>query len=133
VAPLAGTALCQVHHQGFVQPGSMRVRVEDGTERDLVAGDLFDLPPGHDAWDFEGTRGLWPTTWPSTGPQRSPPGTSKGVDAALDYYGRLARLTDGTTARTWSTCTATGMDTSSRSTSQPSATASRTSPAARCC
>jgi ketosteroid isomerase-like protein len=50
VAPLAGTSLCQVHHQGYVLSGSMRVKLEDGTERDLVAGDLFDLPPGHDAW-----------------------------------------------------------------------------------
>lgn len=50
VAPLAGTTSCQVHHLGYVQSGSMRVRLDDGTERELVAGDLFDLPGGHDAW-----------------------------------------------------------------------------------
>jgi len=50
VAPIAGTPTCQVHHQGLTLSGSMRVRLEDGTEREIVAGDLFDIPPGHDAW-----------------------------------------------------------------------------------
>jgi len=50
VAPMAGTTSCQVHHLGYIQSGSMRVRLDDGTERELKAGDLFDLPPGHDAW-----------------------------------------------------------------------------------
>jgi ketosteroid isomerase-like protein len=145
VAPLAGTATCHVHHQGFVLSGSMRVRLQDGTERDLVAGDLFDLPPGHDAWvtsdvpcemfdvspqatgyavgrpsdiaepedkymklvrrgyeafnagDLEGIRALVAHDVaehvPGTGPFA---GTHKGVDAVLDYYRRLAELTEGT-------------------------------------
>jgi ketosteroid isomerase-like protein len=50
VAPIAGTPTCQVHHQGLTLSGSMRVRLEDGTEQEIVAGDLFDIPPGHDAW-----------------------------------------------------------------------------------
>jgi ketosteroid isomerase-like protein len=50
VAPIAGTPTCQVHHQGLALAGSMRIRLEDGTEREIVAGDLFDIPPGHDAW-----------------------------------------------------------------------------------
>ena len=50
VAPLAGTASCRVHHLGYVLSGSMRVRLDDGTERDISTGDLVDLPPGHDAW-----------------------------------------------------------------------------------
>ena len=41
VAPLAGTTSCQVHHLGYVLTGSMRIRLDDGTERDLAAGDLY--------------------------------------------------------------------------------------------
>lgn len=50
IKPLAGTASCQMHHLGYVESGSMRIRLEDGTERELAAGDLFDIAPGHDAW-----------------------------------------------------------------------------------
>lgn len=50
VAPLAGTTSCQIHHLGYVLSGSMRVRMEDGTESEIKAGDVFDLAPGHDAW-----------------------------------------------------------------------------------
>ena len=50
VAPLAGTTSCQVHHLGYVLTGSMRIRLDDGTERDIAAGDVYDLPAGHDAW-----------------------------------------------------------------------------------
>jgi len=50
VAPIAGTSSCQVRHLGYVKAGSMRIRLDDGTERDLTAGDVFDLPAGHDAW-----------------------------------------------------------------------------------
>lgn len=50
VKPLVKTSSCQVHHLGYILAGSMRARLEDGTERDFGPGDLFDLPAGHDAW-----------------------------------------------------------------------------------
>lgn len=50
VAPTAGTDLCQVRHIGYVISGRAGIRMADGTERELVAGDFFDVPPGHDAW-----------------------------------------------------------------------------------
>jgi ketosteroid isomerase-like protein len=50
VAPLAGTKTCQVHHQGYVISGSMTIHQDDGTELHIKAGDVFDLPAGHDAW-----------------------------------------------------------------------------------
>lgn len=50
LAPLAGTASCQVRHLGYVLAGAMRIKLDDGTERDIGAGDLFDIPAGHDAW-----------------------------------------------------------------------------------
>lgn len=50
IAPIAGTTSCQTHHLGYVLSGQMRVKLDDGTEFDIGAGDLFDVPPGHDAW-----------------------------------------------------------------------------------
>ncbi len=50
VAPIAGTASCQTHHLGYVVSGRMRVRMDDGDERTIEPGDIFDLPAGHDAW-----------------------------------------------------------------------------------
>jgi ketosteroid isomerase-like protein len=50
IAPLAKTETCQVRHHGYVISGSMMVRMDDGAEIEVMAGDLFDLPPGHDAW-----------------------------------------------------------------------------------
>jgi ketosteroid isomerase-like protein len=50
VAPIAGTASCQTRHLGYVLSGRMQIRLEDGREAEITAGDLFDLPAGHDAW-----------------------------------------------------------------------------------
>ncbi len=50
VAPLAGTALCQVEHVGLVVSGRCAVRMETGEELILTPGDLFSIPPGHDSW-----------------------------------------------------------------------------------
>jgi len=50
VKPSAGTDLCRVRHLGYVVSGRSGIRMADGTERELAAGDVFDVPPGHDAW-----------------------------------------------------------------------------------
>ena len=50
VKPIAGTAYCQHRHVGYVMSGHLRVQTEDGTELDLVAGDAYEIPPGHDGW-----------------------------------------------------------------------------------
>jgi hypothetical protein len=50
VKPLAGTASCENHHSGYVLSGRMHLVMDDGTEDDIGPGDLFDIPPGHDAW-----------------------------------------------------------------------------------
>jgi hypothetical protein len=50
VKPVAGTDSCQVRHVGVVQTGSMHVVHEDGTEKDITAGDTYVIEPGHDAW-----------------------------------------------------------------------------------
>lgn len=48
--PVAGTAWCEVFHQGLVISGRLRVAMSDGPELELGPGDLFEVPPGHDAW-----------------------------------------------------------------------------------
>jgi ketosteroid isomerase-like protein len=50
IGPIAGTPSCRVRHLGYVISGRMQIRMDDGTETIIDAGDMFDLPPGHDAW-----------------------------------------------------------------------------------
>ena len=40
--PTAGTASCQFHHIGLGISGAARFRMDDGTEFDVRAGDVFD-------------------------------------------------------------------------------------------
>jgi uncharacterized cupin superfamily protein len=49
VKPIAGTESCQVSHLAYVLSGSMRVRMDDGTETEIATGDVVAIPPGHDA------------------------------------------------------------------------------------
>ncbi len=48
--PLAGTDSCQVGHLGYVISGRMKVVMDDGAELEVGPGDVFEMPPGHDAW-----------------------------------------------------------------------------------
>jgi hypothetical protein len=49
VKPIAGTDSCQVSHLGYVISGRMRFIMDDGNEGEIGPGDVFALPPGHDA------------------------------------------------------------------------------------
>lgn len=50
VGAATGAALCQVDHVGLVLGGQAMVKMADGTERVMSAGDFFYVPPGHDSW-----------------------------------------------------------------------------------
>lgn len=50
VAPIAGTNVCQFRHVGYTMSGTLVVRMQDGTELTVSAGDAYEIPPGHDAW-----------------------------------------------------------------------------------
>lgn len=50
VKPIAGTDSCQAAHTGIVLEGRMVVKMNDGAEMEYVQGDVFYMPPGHDAW-----------------------------------------------------------------------------------
>ncbi len=45
-----GTDLCMRTHCAYLVSGTLRCRMEDGTEREIRAGEVFFVPPGHDAW-----------------------------------------------------------------------------------
>jgi len=50
VKPIAGTDSCQVDHAGYVISGRMKIVLNDGTEAEVGPGNVFTVPPGHDAW-----------------------------------------------------------------------------------
>ena len=68
VKPIVGTQYCQSHHVGIQLQGRLRVEMADGIEMEFKAGDVIEIPPGHDAWvvgdeqvvtiDFEALRGF---------------------------------------------------------------------------
>jgi len=50
VKPLAKTNSCQAAHFGYQISGRLTTRMDDGTEITSQAGDVLNIPPGHDAW-----------------------------------------------------------------------------------
>ena len=50
VGPLVGTQSCMVRHLGLALSGRFHVRMDDGAQVELGPDDVFDIPPGHDAW-----------------------------------------------------------------------------------
>ena len=50
VKPIVGTESCQVHHIGYAMSGHLHVEMTDGASLEVVGGDAFEIPPGHDAW-----------------------------------------------------------------------------------
>jgi quercetin dioxygenase-like cupin family protein len=54
IKPVVGTDSCQNSHVGYTVSGAITVRLEDGTEKTIRAGESYTIPPGHDAW-VEGT------------------------------------------------------------------------------
>ena len=50
VKPLANTKSCEGAHFGYQISGTMRIRMDDGTEQECKGGEVALVPPGHDAW-----------------------------------------------------------------------------------
>jgi class 3 adenylate cyclase len=50
VGPIVGTRTCQVHHVGVVLKGTLHLETDTGERFEFGAGDVYDIPPGHDAW-----------------------------------------------------------------------------------
>jgi hypothetical protein len=50
IKPVVGTDSCRVSHVGYMVSGQITVRMGDGSEQVIRAGDSYTIPPGHDAW-----------------------------------------------------------------------------------
>jgi len=50
IKPVVKTDSCQASHVGYAVSGRLTVRLVDGTQKTVVAGDSYTIPPGHDAW-----------------------------------------------------------------------------------
>ena len=50
VKPIARTNSCEAPHLQYHVSGTLRIRMDDGTEFDCRPGDVSSLPSGHDAW-----------------------------------------------------------------------------------
>ena len=50
IKPIARTELCEYHHIGLCVSGSARIRMREGAELLIEAGQFYEVPPGHDAW-----------------------------------------------------------------------------------
>lgn len=50
MGPTMGVSSCPIHHVQILLSGRFGVRMDDGEQMEFVANDVFDVPPGHDAW-----------------------------------------------------------------------------------
>ena len=48
--PIIGTPSCAVRHIGLCLSGRLHVKTDGGREMEFGPDDVFDIPPGHDAW-----------------------------------------------------------------------------------
>ena len=49
IKPIAQTELCEYHHIGLCVSGSARIRMREGAELLVEAGQFYEVPPGHAA------------------------------------------------------------------------------------
>ncbi|HLF79064.1 MAG TPA: cupin domain-containing protein [Dehalococcoidia bacterium] len=57
IKPVVGTDSCQASHVGYAVSGTIKVRLNNGSEQTISAGQSYTIPPGHDAW-VEGNTGF---------------------------------------------------------------------------
>src|SRR4029078_3064457 len=50
ITPVAAGRACHFHHLGFTVSGRLRVQMSDGAELETGPNEVFEFPPGHDAW-----------------------------------------------------------------------------------
>jgi len=72
VKPVVGGSSCRIHHTGYVIRGRACVQHDDGTEIEFGPDDVFDVPPGHDAW-VVGDEPLETVDWVGAHRWASPP------------------------------------------------------------
>lgn len=50
VKPIVGTDYCQSHHVAYAISGHGHIEMSDGIGMDIGPGEVYEIPPGHDAW-----------------------------------------------------------------------------------
>src|ERR1700758_311142 len=50
IGKASGAKMCMVEHVGIVVSGRSGLSMEDGSVREMKAGDVFYVSPGHDSW-----------------------------------------------------------------------------------
>jgi quercetin dioxygenase-like cupin family protein len=50
IGKASGAELCMVEHVGIVVSGRSGLSMADGSVREMKAGDVFYVAPGHDSW-----------------------------------------------------------------------------------
>jgi quercetin dioxygenase-like cupin family protein len=50
VGSRTGATRCPVEHVGIVVSGCATAEMDDGTVTEMLPGDIFYIPPGHDSW-----------------------------------------------------------------------------------
>jgi hypothetical protein len=50
IKPIVKTEWCEASHLQYQISGRMHFKLKDGTEFDVGPGDVYSVPPGHDAW-----------------------------------------------------------------------------------
>jgi len=50
VKPSVGTESCEVSHINYIISGRMKIRMDNGEEKEMGPGDAAEISPGHDAW-----------------------------------------------------------------------------------
>ena len=50
IKPVVKTDSCQVGHVGHAVSGRITIRLTDGSQKTIAAGESYTIPPGHDAW-----------------------------------------------------------------------------------
>jgi hypothetical protein len=50
IKPVVKTEWCEAPHLQCMISGRYRVKMRDGSEFEIAAGDVASVPPGHDAW-----------------------------------------------------------------------------------
>ena len=97
VKPIAQTELCESHHIGICVSGAARIRMSEGAELLVEAGQFYEVPPGHDAW-VVGDEPWITIDWePSTAFARTEGGGFDRVLATLlvtDIVGSTARAVE---------------------------------------
>jgi len=101
IKPIARTELCESHHIGLCVSGSARIRMREGAELLIEAGQFYEIPPGHDSWVVGDEPWITIDWQPSTAFARTEGGAFDRVVATLlvtdivDSTARALELGDG--------------------------------------